>query len=114
MAPAVAISMDSEIYENAEMFDALRFYKMRERSEGDASQYQLASIGKHMLHFGAGRRSCPGRHLASYESKVLLAKLMIKYDFKLKEGEERPKSILHQNMNMPNPTAAILFKKRQI
>ena len=64
------------------------------------------------MHFGIGKHSCPGRWFASYEIKLNLAALLLKYDLKLKDGERRPKSLNYQFLNSPNPNAEVLFRNR--
>jgi cytochrome P450 len=114
LAPAVAIATDESVYPGAESFDGLRYYKKRAASKQDENMHQLTSTSKTMLGFSTGRHACPGRWFASAESKMILAGLLLHYDFKLKEGEERPASLLSQGMRMPNPMAKIIFKKLSV
>ena len=114
LAPSMAISSDPEIYENPDQFDGLRYYRLRERSPQDANRHQFATVSKTMMHFGEGRHACPGRFFASHEIKMILADLVLQYDFKLKDGEGRPKNILYQSLHFPDPTKEILFKKRSV
>jgi cytochrome P450 len=113
IAPALAISFDTSLFPNAESFDGLRFYNLRQQSPEDENRHQLTSIGKTMVHFGAGRHACPGRWLASVEIKLILATLILQYDLKLKDGA-RPKSILFQAQQLVDPTAEVLFKQRGV
>ena len=53
--------------------------------------------------FGTGRHACPGRFLANLEGKLLLSKLLLKYDFKLKDGEKRPKDLIYAAMRIGMP-----------
>ncbi|KAH6673714.1 cytochrome P450 [Halenospora varia] len=110
LAPTVAISHDSEIYENLEDFDRLRYYKLRERSDLDEKKNQFASTSKNMMHFGAGRHACPGRWVASHEIKLILATFVLNYDIKVREDVGRPKNILFQWKYILDPTKEILFK----
>jgi cytochrome P450 len=87
IAPSLAISRDPEIYPHANVFDSLRFYKMRARSTADENKYQLSSTSKTMMHFGAGRHACPGRVFTSIQTKMVLATIIMEYDLKLKNGE---------------------------
>ena len=113
VAPALAVSSDPSIFPNADSFDGLRYYNLRQQSSRDEYKYQLSTIDKHMLHFGAGRHACPGRWFASAEIKLILATLILQYDMKLKDGV-RPKSILFQAQQLPNPFADVLFKRREV
>lgn len=112
LAPALVISKDESVYSDADEFDGLRFYKKRAASKEDENMHQLASTSKTMLHFGTGRHACPGRWFASAEIKMILAGLLLNYDFKFKDGESRPKNILAESQSIPNPMTEILLKKR--
>jgi cytochrome P450 len=112
-SPAQAINFDPEIYPNAETFDGLRFYNLRQASAENEKKFQLTSITKEQMQFGIGRHACPGRWLASHQIKLVLAGLIEKYEFKLKTGEGRPKTILFQTNQLPDPNAEILFKNRK-
>lgn len=112
LAPSLAISADPEVYPNAHLFDGMRFYKMRQRSKPEENKYQFTSTSKTMLHFGAGRHACPGRWFANTQAKLVISTLILRYDFKFKEGQGRPKSILSQAHNAPNPLVEVLFRKR--
>ena len=65
------------------------------------------------MQFGAGRHACPGRAIAGHQVKLILAHLLEKYELKLKDGEGRPKPILFQTNQFPNPQGEILFKDRK-
>ncbi|KAL2065352.1 hypothetical protein VTL71DRAFT_3022 [Oculimacula yallundae] len=111
-SPANAISSDDSLYPDADKFDGLRFYKLRQANPEKSSRYQLTSISKTQMNFGAGRHACPGRWLASHEIKLIIASFLARYDLKLKDGEGRPKSINFQHANAPDPKAQILFRRR--
>jgi ent-kaurene oxidase len=111
-SPSTAISGDPSVYKDPNMFDGLRFYKLRQHTPEDDMRYQLISTGSTQMHFGIGRHACPGRWFASHEIKLILVTLLSKFDIKLKEGESRPKNFTFQTMNSPNPTAEILFRNR--
>jgi cytochrome P450 len=113
VAPALAVSADPSLYPNADSFDGLRFYNLRQQSLRDEYKYQFSTIDKHMLHFGAGRHACPGRWFAGAEIKLIMATLILQYDMKLKDGV-RPKSIQFQAQQAPNPMAEVLFKRREV
>lgn len=89
--PAHAIHNDDSVFENAQEFDALRFYKLREKSaamdESEmAAQNQFVSVSKDSLPFGYGRHACPGRFFAGNEIKLILAVSLRKYEMRLAEG----------------------------
>ena len=65
-----------------------------------------------MMHFGLGRHACPGRFLAANEIKMMLATLLMQYDFKFKENTPRPVPMQHELSNSPDPRVELLFKRR--
>ena len=111
-SPANAINFDPNIYPDAQKFDGLRFYNLRQAAPENEKKYQLTSITKTQMQFGSGRHACPGRWFASHQIKVVLAALLKQYDIKLREGEGRPKGLLFQTNQFPNLSAVILFKNR--
>ncbi|KAJ4302890.1 hypothetical protein N0V90_001781 [Kalmusia sp. IMI 367209] len=111
--PTNAVNFDDELYPDPETFDGLRFYKLRHASPENEKKFQLTSIAKEQMQFGLGRHACPGRAIASHQVKLILAHLLDKYDFKLKEGESRPKTVNFQTNQFPNPQGEILFKNRK-
>ena len=112
-SPANAISFDSNIYPNPDTFDGLRFYSMRQGSVEEEKKYQLTSITKTQMQFGSGRHACPGRWFASHEIKLVLAAVLDRYDVKLKDGEGRPRSIVFQTNQFPDPKAEIVFRSKK-
>lgn len=66
------------------------------------------------MQFGGGRHACPGRWFAGHEIKLFIAAVIKRYDFKLKDGHERPKNLLFQAQNVPDPKAEILFRNRKV
>ncbi len=111
-SPANAINFDPNIYPDANTFDGLRFYNIRQASPEDEKKYQLTSITKTQMQFGSGRNSCPGRWFASHLVKLVLVALLARYELKLKEGEGRPKSVVFQINQFPDTKAEILFKNK--
>lgn len=108
------ISHDARYYPEPERFDALRFWKMRQRSEADANRHQFTSISDTNMNFGAGKHACPGRFLAGNEVKMVLAYFLINYDVKLREGEERPKGMMLMMSKTPDAKAELMFRRRTV
>lgn len=103
-----AVNYDETIHTNPEVFDALRFYKIRIEKEAAlrgkvspedafteaARNNQFASVGDTSLAFGYGRNACPGRFFAANEIKMILATTLLKYDLKMPDGcNERYKNL---------------------
>lgn len=72
--PVVGIHMDSRIYENPEIFDPRRFYG-KKVTINDAVN----------LGFGIGPRACIGSRFSVLEAKVLLVRLLRRFDLKSNE-----------------------------
>ncbi|KAI9431120.1 cytochrome P450, partial [Lactarius indigo] len=112
-APLSAIHTDEEIYSEPEEFDGFRFARLRESSEGlVASRYQAGVTSPTHLSFGHGRHACPGRFFAVTELKVMLARIVMTYDFKLEEGKEVPRDLCIASSRFPRD-ARVLFRKRR-
>ena len=79
----------------------------------DEKKYQLTSITKTQMQFGIGRHACPGRWYASHQSKLVLAAVIDRYELRLKDGEGRPKGIVFQTNQLPDPKAEIFFKSKR-
>ena len=65
------------------------------------------------MQFGSGRHACPGRWFASHQIKLVLAAVIDRYQLRLKDGEGRPRSIVFQTNQFPDPKAEILFKSKE-
>jgi hypothetical protein len=89
--PALAISSDPDVFPNADEYDPLRFYKMRQQAKDTSNESgalnQFVSVSTNSLNFGYGRHACPGRFFAANEIKMIFANALMKYDLKLANGE---------------------------
>lgn len=112
LAPQCGISQDGRYFANAQTFDALRFFRMRQRSDEDANRFQFTSISDTNMNFGAGKHACPGRFFAGNEIKMILAYFLLNFDMKLKDGESRPKAMILMMSKTPDPNAEIMFRRR--
>jgi cytochrome P450 len=89
--PAVCVNSDMDVFPDADKFDPLRFYKLRQDArtagsvEGGALS-QFVSVSQSSLTFGYGRHACPGRFFAANEIKMILSNLLMCYEIKLEEG----------------------------
>ncbi|CAK7220709.1 hypothetical protein SBRCBS47491_004279 [Sporothrix bragantina] len=114
LAPQVGYSRDEHYYPEPDTFDALRFFRMRKRSEEDGHRWQFTTIGDTNMNFGAGKHACPGRFFAGNEIKMMLSYYLINFDMKLKGGEERPKPMMIMMSKTPNPEGEVLFRRRTV
>lgn len=96
--PAYGITRDEETFPNADKFDGLRFYKLRQMGETfnkpiadseksstsieSATHNQFVSVTQNSLTFGYGRHACPGRFFAANEIKLILSRLLLEWDIK--------------------------------
>lgn len=87
--PVHAVGADPELFPDPDKFDPLRFYKLREKARGagdSGTTNQFVSVNKDYLVFGYGPRVCPGRFFAANEIKIILSKILMKYDVKNADG----------------------------
>lgn len=71
------------------------------------------STGEDHLVFGLGTQACPGRFFAIHEAKVLLARFLKLYDFKLADcAPGHPMRNAAGVLTVVDPTAKFWFKKR--
>ena len=108
------ILFDPILTPNPDVFDGLRYYKMRENAaQIHSRRFQFSNLDATNLNFGAGREACPGRFLASMVLKLLLAKMLLKFDFQFRPGQSRPSSFVIDEVITPVPWTKILMRKRQ-
>ncbi|KAJ6627497.1 cytochrome P450 [Mycena sp. CBHHK59/15] len=106
---------DPAIYPNPDEFDAFRFYNMRTEDEESSKKHQLVATNLDYLPWGHGRHACPGRFFAATELKAMLAHILLNYDVKLEdENAGRPPNQWFAAICMPNRTANVLFRRRQL
>ncbi|KAI3343377.1 P450 monooxygenase [Ustulina deusta] len=108
-----ATTYDPDYVSNPSKFDPLRFWRMRQKTPEDANKHQFATTSNHFLHFGHGKFSCPGRFFASNELKLLFSTLLLRYDFKFKDGQQRPKSVNIDEFLFADPEAEVLIRERE-
>jgi cytochrome P450 len=107
-----AMSQSDEYIKNAKTFDGFRFERMRRNPLQDHHGLQFTSSYEGTLHFGHGRQTCPGRFLGCAISKIVLIKLLQRYDFKLAPGKIRPKDMTFMDMVVPHPECGVMFRDR--
>ena len=107
-----AIQNDPEVTPQPDVFDGLRYYKLRQ-AEGESHLHQFSTTQEKILNFGHGTNSCPGRFFASLEIKVILVRLIMDYDFKFLDGSGRPENLRAHEFIFPNPDATLLMRARK-
>ncbi|KAI1470017.1 ent-kaurene oxidase [Daldinia caldariorum] len=137
LAPMAGIAVDPRYYPNPEVFDGLRFWKLRQHQHSPSpssspspspspaaftaadehtpnanGRWQFTSIGDTAMNFGLGKHACPGRFFAGCEIKMVLAYLLLRYDIKLRDGDGRPPPNMFMMTKGPSMTAEVLFRRR--
>ncbi|KAI6028871.1 cytochrome P450 [Pisolithus orientalis] len=110
--PAHAMHHDDAVYENPNVFEPFRFADMRNK-EFEGSRHQMVAITPDLLSFGLGRHTCPGRFFAATVLKTMLAHIVMSYDVKRGNDESRPTTLHVGRAIVPNPTAKVMFRKRE-
>lgn len=105
------VNHDESTYEDPYHFDGYRYLKMRQRP-GEENKWQFVTTQPEHMGFGHGMHACPGRFFASNELKVALMHMLMKYDWKLPDGEKRPESLELGIETSVNPMARVVFKSR--
>ena len=105
--------MNPNLYESPEHFDGFRFVRLRDDSEIDDARLQYASSSLDGMAFGYSPHACPGRSFASCEIKMIMAYLLMHYDFKFPDEQKiRPPSLTFETQYAPDHKATLLFKLR--
>ena len=109
IAVDASLMWSSDIYASPEEFDGNRYLKLREKT--GSAIYSFAASSKEHITFGLGRSVCPGRFFADTELKLCLAQILLKYDFRLKEGYVS-KSIYMGFYPVVDPVAQVEVRRR--
>ena len=112
--PQTAVSLDERFHSEPDVFDPMRFYRMREEAHDrqEENRWQFTSPSDFNMHFGIGKHTCPGRFLASTNIKLVLAHFILHYEVRIRPGTERPKSWTIVMTKSPDPNAELEFKRR--
>ncbi|KAK1702235.1 cytochrome P450 [Colletotrichum lupini] len=111
--PTGAINMDQDLFQNPDVFDGLRFYRMRVAKDEARSSNQMVTVGKSDLTWGYGRHACPGRYIAEVAMKLLLIEYITRYDIRLSgDLKTRPKNIEFEGLVIPDPDWELLLTSR--
>ncbi|KAM7197577.1 Cytochrome P450 [Rhypophila sp. PSN 637] len=116
--------MDPEITPDPTTFDPMRAYRARHatpgNSGGDDPYHRNQAIQTDInnnLTFGYGSQACPGRFLGVAEIKLLLARLLMEFDFKYPgpggKGQVPRTMTADENVFM-DPRARLMMRKRKV
>ncbi|ROW01414.1 hypothetical protein VPNG_07621 [Cytospora leucostoma] len=103
---------DATLYENPEEYDGYRFYRLRQQP-GKRNTAQVVTTSPDHIAFGHGKYACPGRWFAVHEVKLALCHLLLKYDWKIAEGAERPQWHARGNNIDCDSLAKIAIRRRE-
>lgn len=96
---------------NPHKFDGFRHYR-EGQNPGQRNLHQFATTHKDNMHFRHGKYSCPGRFFAVYTIKILVAHLIVNYDFKFPDGKGRSSNVAAHEYLFPDLEARILIRER--
>ncbi|KAH8430912.1 cytochrome P450 [Aspergillus melleus] len=113
--PSDAIAHDETTYSKDDRFDGFRFYKIRQgATAAEQARNQFVTSNDKNLVFGYGKHACPGRFLAAAEIKLIIAKIILRYEFRNETVvKERYPSHAFGRMNVPDASKPLLFKERK-
>ncbi|KAF1948942.1 putative cytochrome P450 [Byssothecium circinans] len=110
--PGGPMSLSDSYIRDARTFDGFRFERMRLDPKQDHSGLQFTSNTAAAMHLGSGRQQCPGRFFGAAMGKIILIKLLQRFDLALKEGQSRPDSLKLMDMDILHPDAEVLVRER--
>ncbi|KAL5362268.1 cytochrome P450 [Aspergillus floccosus] len=93
-------------------FDGYRYSRRRRAHPAEAHRHQFATTDQTSLHFGHGKYACPGRFFAANEIKMILAHLLVGYEFRFPDGKSRPKNTMIDEVLLVDTRATVLMKGR--
>ncbi|RCI12737.1 hypothetical protein L249_1273 [Ophiocordyceps polyrhachis-furcata BCC 54312] len=97
-----------------EPFDPMRSYRLRRASWPDQRDgHRAGAAHRANLTFGYGSQACPGRHFAVAEVKLVVARLLLEFDFKFLPRQSRPWTFDLNEMVLVNPWAKMLMRRRR-
>ena len=108
--PANAIANDPNLYTRPEEFNGFRFVE----GSKSGTPVNFVTTNSSNLNWGYGKHACSGRFFASYEIKIIMAYLLLHYEFKFPdEVTERPKNLNFELQSAPDPNVKVLFRRRK-
>ncbi|KAI0154695.1 cytochrome P450 [Xylariaceae sp. FL1272] len=95
------VPRSEELWDNPDVFDPWRFLKLRQLP-GHEDRHQFTSLGPDTPGWGDGSQACPGRAFAANTLKVVLAYLLMNYEFRIPPGGASPMhfSTLHAPLHL--------------
>jgi cytochrome P450 len=111
------MSQDSTYYSHPQEFNGFRFFRPEKRNIGSVNtQQDYTGIKPGNLSWGNGRFTCPGRWYAAAMIKLIVAKLLLDYEFEFPEGQrDRPGNLKYDTEVHPDfgqESQDIVLRKR--
>lgn len=103
------IMKDPALYDAPDEFRPFRFAERRGESV-DTVRQAFSTTSNDYFAFGVGRHACPGRVFASVELRLMLACIVMNYDFEF--ASQRPKNTWFGIHRVPNMEATIRVTRR--
>ncbi|KAG9230930.1 cytochrome P450 [Amylocarpus encephaloides] len=115
--PIKASQSDADNFKDPDKFDGFRFLQQGTAEGGTVENkrvWSAASMDINNLAWGYGNHICPGRFFAVREIKMVLTKLLLKYDIKWQnKNRVRPPPIHVEGQFIPNMKQTIFLKRRE-
>ncbi|KAI7778586.1 cytochrome p450 protein [Diaporthe eres] len=105
------VMRDPAFYDFPDKFRPFRFSQGEENCTGK-TRLAFTTTSNEYFAFGAGRHACPGRVFASCELRLMLACIIMHYDFEL--AYQRPKNAWFALHRIPNMQATIRVTRRSV
>ncbi|KAI4099651.1 MAG: hypothetical protein L6R37_005882 [Teloschistes peruensis] len=109
--PTANLLHDPSIIPDPEVFNGFRYYNPS--SQSAERQNRFTATDSNNLSFGHGKYTCPGRFLASYTIKLVVAMLLVRFDIGFPKGKGRPRNIRFADAMFPYPNGEILLEERK-
>ncbi|KAM0808340.1 putative Cytochrome P450 [Seiridium cardinale] len=113
-AQSYPVFHDPDLYSHPYEFRPFRFAEKRTSGgEGtyiEKARQAWATTSTEYTAFGHGRHACPGRFFASSELKLMLAYILMNFDFEMQE--KRPDNVWFGMNRMPPMKATLRIKRR--
>lgn len=107
-------SNDPDRIQDPQVFDPMRNYRKRYANNGEfKNKFTAGQTDANSLSFGYGGQACPGRYFAVSEILLMLAKLLLEFEFKYPEGKTRPKIMYADENVFLDPHAKLMMRKRK-
>ncbi|PKY06744.1 cytochrome P450 [Aspergillus campestris IBT 28561] len=111
-SPNAPVLFDERYYPNASEFDGYRFYKLGLET-GKPADHKFVSTNPRYLQFGDARHTCPGRHMAADEIRLMLAHILRNYHISTKDHGPRPGNWFFKKILFPDMSGLVVLKPRQ-